>query len=149
MAWRSSGGGRSRQLRDWDATTAKAGKWSQICGPTAVSSWTAEAVSVTLSSPDTSKAGATSALRSLSDEKIEQRPKSFDLVDSGIIRHRQCHGEAVNRVEPTCGPLPRGNPTGFLEQAHAGGRWPSCWLGRWYWATSPKLSARLGCGDRL
>ena len=58
-------------------------------------------------------AGTTSALPPPVGEKLGHGPKS---AESDGIRRPQSHGEALKRGETTCGPLPRGNPTGILEQ---------------------------------
>ena len=100
------------------------------------------------SSPGTRKANATS-LPPRDGEKSEQGLRPAELPDSDEIRRPQNHGEALERADTTCSPLPRGNPTGFLE--HGPCRHPLAAL----LASGMDLEAvrqvqcASGCGHRL
>ena len=48
-------------------------------------------------------------------EKLEQGLKPADVADPDGIRRSENRGEARERGETTCRPLPRGNPAGVLE----------------------------------
>ena len=82
-------------------------------------------------------------------ERLEQTPKAADLGDSGGIRCRQSHGEALKSVEAACRPLPRGNRTGDLEQGRCGHPLASQLVSRMDLEAVVEVDCAAGCGHRL
>ena len=82
-------------------------------------------------------------------EKLEHGSKPADLADPDGIRPRESHGEALKRGETTCGPLPRGNPTGILEHGPCRHPLAALLVTRMDLDVVVQVDCAAGCGHRV
>ena len=100
------------------------------------------------SSPITLKASAT-PVPTLGMAKTEHGLKPAAVVYSDEIRRPQNHGEALERADTTDGPLPRGNPTGFLEHGPCRHPLTGLLVSGMDLEAVVQVECAAGCGHRL
>lgn len=82
-------------------------------------------------------------------EKLEQGLKTADVDDSGEIRLRQSHGEALKSGGITCDPLPRQNRTWILEHGPCRHPLAALLVTAMVLDDLVEVECAAGCGHRL